>query len=120
MLRIASVYLMLGLGLGVFMGATHSYELLSVHSHIGLLGWTAMAISGLVYLVVPGCSRSGLAKGHYWLLNLGLPLMISSLVCEEYSLTPIAEPLVGVGSVLVASAFLLFTLNIFMNINTPD
>ena len=53
LVKIASVYMMIGLVIGLIMGLSGNHALTSVHSHIGLLGWTTMVITGLVYIVRP-------------------------------------------------------------------
>jgi hypothetical protein len=115
LLRIASLYLMIGLALGLVMGVSEDHSLTSVHSHLGLLGWAAMAITGIVYLVLPRCGRSRLAAVHFWLHNIGLPIMMISLVVLTESGDTRAAPVVGVGSTLVIAGLLAFTVNVFRN-----
>lgn len=115
LLRIASVYMMAGLLLGLFMGISHSFSFISVHSHISLLGWLTMAVTGLIYLVAPRCDGNRLSKLHFWLHNVGLPIMVSGLVWNQYSAGPQAEAGIGIGSALVVLALLVFTINLFLN-----
>jgi hypothetical protein len=68
-----------GLVLGMVMAVRQDFSLVSVHSHIGLLGWAAMAITGLAYLALPKCGQSRLAAVHFWLHNIGVPLLLGSL-----------------------------------------
>ena len=114
LVKIATVYLVVGLLLGVGMGVAKDFSLASVHSHVALLGWTAMALSGLIYLVFPRCRASRLALAHFWLHNIGLPVMMAGLAAEVRSAAG-AEPVVGIGSVLVATGLVLFTLNVLLN-----
>lgn len=115
LIKISSLYMMFGLLIGLVMGLTHSSALLSVHSHVGLLGWATMALAGLVYVAVPRCDGNRLAGMHFWLHNLGLPVMISGLIWEEYGGGQSVEMLIGIGSFVVVVALLLFTLNVFRN-----
>jgi cbb3-type cytochrome oxidase subunit 1 len=115
LLKIASIYMMAALILGMVMGMSHSFALISVHSHIGLLGWLTMAVTGLVYVAAPGCDGNRLSKLHFWLHNLGLPVMVFSLTWSQYSASPQLEAATGVGSALVLVALLLFTVNLFVN-----
>jgi len=114
--KIASVYMVAALVLGVVMGMTQSFALVSVHSHLGLLGWATMAIAGLVYIAAPRCGRSRLSRVHFWLHNTGLPLMVLSLVWKEYGSSVQAEKAVGIGSLLVLAALLFFTIKLFKNL----
>ena len=39
------------------------------------LGWTTMALAGLVYAVFPQAAQSRLARIHFWMHNAALPVM---------------------------------------------
>jgi len=112
LVRIASVYLLVGLVLGTAMAVAEDFRLVSVHSHLLLLGWATLALTGIVYLVLPGCADTRLAAAHFWLHNLGLPVMMLSLAALHLG-EPRAEPLIGLGSILVIAGLALFTLNLF-------
>ena len=112
---IAALYLMAALVLGFVMGVTGDHSLFSVHSHLGLLGWTTMALTGIVYLVLPSCGNSVLARVHFWLHNLGLPLMMVAIpVLTRWGVTRV-QPAIGLGSFLVVLALLVFTVNVILN-----
>jgi len=112
LLRIASLYMLVSLALGMYMALTNDRVLVSVHSHIALLGWATMAVTGLVYLVVPGRAAHPLSRVHFWLHNAGLPVMMLSLALFEYGNAQ-AEPLIGLGSVLVLLSLVAFTITLF-------
>ena len=63
-LKLAVLYLILGIALGIAMGASQNFTLRPVHAHINLLGWTTMALAGLIYSVFPKAGESGLARLH--------------------------------------------------------
>jgi hypothetical protein len=119
LVKIASVYLLLGLALGLTMALRRDFSLMSVHSHLLLLGWATLATTGIVYLVLPRCAGTGLAVAHFWLHNLGLPVMMASLAAETLG-EPRAEPLIGLGSILVIAGLGLFTLNVLRNARPSD
>ena len=79
LLQVATVYLLIGLVMGMVMAMTNNFSLTSVHAHISLLGWTTMALAGAVYILTPRCNQSVLAKLHFWGHNVGLPVMMGSL-----------------------------------------
>lgn len=114
LLQLAVVYMVVGLGLGLAMGISGDVSLFSVHSHILLLGWVSMAIAGLVYVVMPRCARSRLAALHFWGHNVGLPVMIASLVLKDRGQQN-AEPALAAGSTLVVISFLILAVNLFRN-----
>ena len=111
LLKIAALYMLAGLASGMFMAISKDHTLASAHSHITLLGWTTMAITGVVYIVVPACANSKLAGVHFWLHNIGLPLMVCSLALFEYG-NAAAEKFIGIGSTIVLLSLLVFTINI--------
>jgi hypothetical protein len=108
---IAALYMMAALVLGLVMGISGNHSLFSVHSHLGLLGWTTMALTGIVYVVLPGCGEGALARVHFWLHNLGLPIMVVALTVVTLGDSR-GEPAVGLGSVIVALGLLAFTVNV--------
>ena len=114
LLKISVVYLILGLVLGLVMGISSNFSLLTVHSHLLLLGWSSMAVIGIIYLVRPGCAKSRLAGLHFWGHNLGLPIMMASLALEAYGQKN-TEPIIAVGSILILLSLSLFAINMFRN-----
>ena len=70
-LLIAIAYLLLGMGLGDYMGANEDYTLKPVHAHINLVGFTLMAVFAAIYKVFPAMAASRLATVHLWLHQLG-------------------------------------------------
>jgi heme/copper-type cytochrome/quinol oxidase subunit 1 len=119
LLKIASLYLLAGLVLGLAMGVAQDFSLVSVHTHILLIGWATLALTGIVYLIVPSCAQARLATAHFWLHNLGLPVMLASLVLAARSEMR-AEPVIAVGSMIVLLALALFTLNVLLNAKSSD
>jgi hypothetical protein len=114
LLRCAVLYALLGIGFGIVMAAQHDFTNKSVHVHVNLLGWVSMALMGVVYQVFPSMAGSVLAKVHFWLHNLGLPVMIVGIyaVMHQWSM---AEPIVGSGSLTVALGFVAFAANVWLN-----
>lgn len=114
LLQIASVYLVIGLGMGLAMAMSSNFGLTSVHAHILLLGWATMALAGMVYLLMPGCSQSRLAKLHFWGHNLGLPVMMVGLALFLHGVKS-AETVVALSSIVVLISLVIFTVNVFRN-----
>ena len=69
--------------------------------------------------VLPRCAGTRLAVAHFWLHNLGLPVMMLSLSAAHLG-EPRAEPLVGLGSILVMAGLALFTLNALRTASSPN
>jgi uncharacterized membrane protein len=105
--------MMISLVIGLYMGMSNDRVLVSVHSHLGLLGWTTMALSGLIYLAIPACATTALSRLHFRLHNAGLPLMLLALAAHDYGYGD-ADPVIGLGAIIVLVSLLLFTVNLFV------
>jgi hypothetical protein len=46
-LRVAVVFAITGMALGIYMGAAQDFALSPVHAHINLVGWVSMFLAGL-------------------------------------------------------------------------
>lgn len=119
-LKIAAVYITLGVLLGMLMGIIQDFRLASVHAHLNLLGWVSMAIFGLIYHFYPHAAETRLAKLHFWLHNIGLPLMQGGLAIEILSGNSAMLPLVIVSSLLVVIGIILFTINLFLELGSTS
>ncbi len=119
MIRIAAAYLVIGVVMGIAMGVAGDFRLSSVHAHLLLLGWAAMSIAGIVYIVVPACGRTRLASLHFWTHNAGLPVMMAGLVMLVYGIRD-AEKAIAGGSMLLLAAVAVFAINVFTNGRTGD
>ena len=114
LIKIAVLYMLSGLLMGLAMGISGNFRLTTVHTHTLMLGWATIALAGIVYVVMPGCSRGLLAKLHFWGHNIGLPVMIVSLAFTAYGFGG-AEKTIAAGSALVVVSLALFTFNVVKN-----
>ena len=108
-LIMGTVYLLIGVGFGMHMGASEDFTLAPLHAHINLLGFVLMTLFGLGYRVIPGMADGALAKAHFWLHQAGaLVLMVGLFMIFTgrtapglpVPIMPIAEVLVFLGVVL--------------------
>ena len=86
-----------------------------VHAHVNLLGWATMALAGLTYSVFPDAARSVLAKVHFWLANVSLPVMSVSLALLLTGTRQVLPALV-ISEILAALGILVFAANLFLNV----
>jgi cbb3-type cytochrome oxidase subunit 1 len=114
-LRIAVVYLLVGAVLGGFMGFSQQFTLAPVHAHLLLLGWASFALAGLVYHLYPAAALTLLARIHFWLHNLGLPLFMIALAMLLTGHAS-AGPFVGISAGLVIVGLALFAINVLKNV----
>ena len=63
-LMLAALCLVVGVSMGVFMGAAHDFTLMPVHAHLNLLGWVSLALFGLVHRAYPQLGEYRSAKLH--------------------------------------------------------
>jgi len=116
-LKIAVVYLFLGACLGLGMGITQNFTLVPVHAHILLLGWASLALAGLVYHLYPAASTTRLARGHFWLHNIGLPMFMVTLGLLLSGREALV-PLVAGSAIVVLLGLAIFAVNVLMNVRT--
>jgi len=114
-LRLAIIYLIVGIGIGIFMGASENFTLRPVHAHVNLLGWTTLALAGLIYSVYPDAGKNRLAMIHFWLHNAALPVMMVSLTLLLLG-HPDVVPLLATAEIVAAIGVLVFACNIFLNV----
>jgi hypothetical protein len=105
-LVIGSLYLLVGIFLGMYMGGSGDHTLAPVHAHINLLGFTLMTVFGIAYRVMPEMAGNMLARTHFWLhqvggliLLLGLFLLMTGRMAEGTAamVMPVAEITVFLG-----------------------
>ncbi|HSJ37696.1 MAG TPA: cytochrome-c oxidase [Planococcus sp. (in: firmicutes)] len=113
--KVAAVYLLIGVGLGIYMGIADRFEFGHAHAHINLLGWATMGLFGLIYLYFARAGNTTLAKVHFWLYNIGTPLVLLGMVLFSLEDPGPAFPIAVVGSLIVLAATLVFVVNVFMN-----
>ncbi|MGP4108520.1 cytochrome-c oxidase [Virgibacillus sp. L01] len=115
-LKIAAVYFVLGVCLGLTMGITENFSFTSVHAHLNLLGWVSLALFGIIYYCFPKAGETKLATIHFWLHNIGLPLMQGTLFIMLLTSNHSIVVLTIIGSVMVVVGAILFLINVFKNV----
>jgi hypothetical protein len=113
--KIAIVYLLIGVSMGVYMATTHDFTDRPIHVHANLLGWSTLALAGVFYYAFPAMTRSWLAAAHFWLHNVGLPLGLIGIALILRNHAAIGGPIAGVGSLLALLAFICLAINLWRN-----
>jgi hypothetical protein len=105
-LAAASLCLIGGVTLGMYMGVAHDFTLAPVHAHLNLLGWASLALFGLAYRAFPELAVSRLAVWHFALAvpsGVLFPFAIYlSMVHDSSVLTRFAAPAWWIGAILFA------------------
>ncbi len=117
LIKISVVYFMIGVCIGLYMSMVHDYTLAPVHVHINLLGWTALTLAGIIYHLFPAVSSTKLAKAHFWIHNIGLPLMMIGLFLFVLGNEAVI-PVIATGGVLTTVGVLLFGYNVLKELKS--
>ncbi len=76
---IGAAWLLLGMILGIVMGASHNFQFMPLHAHINLVGFACHSIFGLVYRQSPAMKSARLAPLQFWVFVLATPITIVGL-----------------------------------------
>jgi cbb3-type cytochrome oxidase subunit 1 len=117
LIKISTIYFVIGVSLGLYMSIVHSYVLTSVHVHINLLGWVSLALAGIIYTLFPDLASTKLAKTHFWLHNITLPIMMIGLAFIIYGQVALT-PVVAISGTILVLAIILFAYNILRNLKS--
>ena len=117
-LVIGSLYLLVGIILGMYMGGKQDFTLAPVHAHINLLGFTLMTIFGIAYRVIPALAGNVLARAHFWLHQLGgLVLLIGLFLLMSGNMAPeMAAKIMPVSEIVVFVGMACWAVNVFRTV----
>lgn len=117
-LKLAVLYLIAGVGLGLFMAASHDHSMFPVHAHLNLLGWVSMALFGCFYRLWPEAAGSRLAKVHFW-VYVPSHFIQMVLLAALFRGNAAVEPALAVVSTLVGAAIVCFAVVVWMHTQEP-
>lgn len=106
-----ALFVLAGVGLGIWMGMHENFTLAPVHAHINLIGWASMGVIGAFFAVAGENAPRKLGWVVYGLQTLGLLIMVpmlAKLLLGDKSVAPI----LGVSEMMVAAALLLFLVTV--------
>lgn len=106
-----ALFVLAGVGLGIWMGMNENFTLAPVHAHINLIGWASMGLIGAFFAVAGENAPRKLGWVIYGLQTLGLLIMIpmlTKLLLGDKSVGPI----LGMSEMLIALALLLFLVTV--------
>ena len=111
-LRLGVLSALIGMALGVWMGANQEFTLRPVHAHVNLLGFASMMLFGLFYRAVPEAARGWLPKAHFVLSVVGFLILmpVLALVLLE---RPVFMPLMPISEIMLVASMLLFVVIVF-------
>lgn len=106
-MRLAVLWFVAGVSLGIAMAASHNHGMFPVHAHINLLGWVSMGLFAAFYRSTPAAAASPLAKWHFWAYVPGHFVMMVTLAML-YAGNAAVEPVLAIASIAVGAGVLLF------------
>jgi len=74
-----ALFVLVGMGIGEYMGAHEDFRLTPVHAHINLVGWVTMALYGTFYALTAKTYSKRLAWTNYGLGTVAVIVMAPSL-----------------------------------------
>ena len=110
--KAATIFLVIGVAMGLHMGISHNHSAMPAHAHINLLGWVTSALFAGYYALQPGKAVRRLAMVHFIVYMLGMVVMFPALYLK-YTGYPEFEPLLGLGSMIVGVGILIFAYVLF-------
>ena len=116
-LRFGVLFALIGVSIGVYMGASHNFTASPVHAHINLLGWVSMFLYGLFYRALPEAAQGWLPKVHLGFAVLGFLIFMPALAIQllaVQSLMSLAPIGLIVGPTLVLLGMIVFAAIVFM------
>ena len=117
-LRLAVLYLIAGVGLGLYMAASNDHSMRPVHAHLNLLGWVTLALFGLFYRFVPAAAGTLLAKLQFWIYVPAQFVQMLLLALFFRGVTAV-EPALGAVSMVVGAAIVLFAIVVWRHTSAP-
>jgi hypothetical protein len=114
-LKSAVVYFVIGVALGIYMGASNDHTLKPVHAHLNLLGWASMALIGFFVLHFGDRLNPKLERVQFWLHQVGSATIFLTLALFMLGHAA-AGPILGVASIVVGVSVLLFAINVFKSL----
>ena len=109
----ALLFAFVGMALGIHMGIAHDFSASPVHAHINLVGWTTLALYGLIHRAYPAMAGSRLAWGQFWIAEVGAAIFPIGIAISIYR----EEPLLAiVGSLFVIVGMLAFVAMAFKHL----
>jgi hypothetical protein len=109
------VAMLVGMSLGMHMGASGDFTLMPVHAHLNLLGFVVMAVYGTFYALVKSFSEK-LAWINFGFSAAGVLVMTPFLALMLSSGDESLEPFVAIGGALAMIGLITFGVSVFKEV----
>ena len=111
-LRLGALSALVGMSLGVWMGANQDFVLRPVHAHINLLGFASMMLFGLFYRAFPAAGRGWMPMAHFVLSVIGFLILMPSLTLMMLG-KPLFMPGMIASEIMLVTSMALFVVIVF-------
>jgi len=114
-LRIAVVYALVAMLLGITMGMREDFTQAPTHAHLNLVGWVSMALYALIYRQYPAAAQSRLAMLHFWVANVGAVLLTVGVYTQMAGMPSLVFIVIS-GSFITILGMLIFTAIVYSKV----
>lgn len=111
-LRLGALSALVGMSLGVWMGANQDFVLRPVHAHINLIGFASMMLFGLFYRAFPAAGRGWMPMTHFVLSVIGFLILMPSLTLMLLG-KPLFVPGMIASEIMLVASIALFVVIVF-------
>ena len=118
-LRLGALSALVGMSLGVWMGANENFVLRPVHAHINLVGFASMMLFGLFYRAFPAAGRGWMPMAHFVLSVIGFLILMPSLTLMLLG-KPLFVPGMIASEIMLVASMALFVVIVFKATMTKD
>src|ERR671913_2496524 len=105
--RLAVLFVIAGMAMGIGMAATHNHSIMPAHAHLNLLGWVSLFLFGIYYRLHPAIDASSLARIQVWIWSIGTVALTVAVAAIHMGYTG-ADPVAAVSSLVVLAAMVVF------------
>lgn len=121
LIKIGVVYFLIGIFFGLYMSAAHVFTLATVHVHLNMLGWMSLSLVGIFYYLFPHLAKTKSAKIHFWMHNIGLPIMMVCIALAIYGVGgEVFFPIATIGGVLTVIGICFFGYNVLKHLKVEE
>lgn len=110
--RAAIIFIIIGMSMGIFMGASGDHTLTPSHAHLNLVGWVSLFLISIYYRLHPETDVSRLAQIQVGIWMVGTVIMATGIALLSLG-NPIGDPLAIIGSITILADMVFFAFIVF-------
>ncbi|MCO6392757.1 hypothetical protein GTW25_17165 [Aliihoeflea aestuarii] len=117
--KAATLFLIIGIGMGLQMSISGSHDVIGAHAHANLLGWVTSALFGTYFALNREKAVHRLALVQFGIYTLGVAIMVPSLYLLLRGNAG-ALPFVAASSFITFAGVLLFAFVVFTPVRSEQ